>query len=159
MRVIGIDPGTRIVGYAVIDKKGNSLSHVTSGVIRTNTKQPIPQRLRVIYDGISKVIEEFEPEHFAIEKVFLGKNIQSAIKLGEGRGVALLTAAQNDLSIYEYDATKVKKATVGNGRAHKSQIQYMVKLILNIDKEMIDDEADGLAIAICHCQNYVRDLR
>ena len=158
MKVIGIDPGTRFVGYSVVEKNGNSLSCITSGVIRTNTKEPIPQRLKMIYREVVKVMEEHQPQHLAIEKVFFGKNIQSAIKLGEGRGVVLLAAAQRELEIYEYDATKVKKSIVGGGRAHKSQIQFMVKRILNVDKEMGDDEADALAIAVCHCQNYIAGI-
>lgn len=158
MKVMGIDPGTRFVGFSVVEKKGNRLSCITSGVVRTNTKEPIPQRLRVIYREIAAVINEYEPEHVAVEKVFFGKNIQSAIKLGEGRGVVLLAAAQKDLQIFEYDATKVKKSIVGGGRAHKSQIQFMVKKILGIDKEMSDDEADALAIAVCHCQNYIAGI-
>ncbi|WP_372365343.1 crossover junction endodeoxyribonuclease RuvC [Candidatus Uabimicrobium sp. HlEnr_7] len=158
MRVMGIDPGTRIVGYSVVEKNGNRLTCITSGAVRTNTKEPIPKRLRVIHREISQVIEEYEPQHAAVEKVFFGKNIQSAIKLGEGRGVVLLAAAQKDLEIFEYDATKVKKAIVGGGRAHKSQIKFMVQRILNIDKEMGDDESDALAIAVCHCQNYIAGI-
>ncbi len=152
MKVIGIDPGTRLVGYAVIEKKGSRLITTASGVIKAKTQKDLPSRLKVIHEEITELIKEHQPDTLAVEKVFCGKNVQSAMRIGESRGAILLAAAQANLLIAEYDPTKIKKAVVGAGKAHKTQVQYMVKMLLGLEKEITFDEADALAIAICHCQ-------
>mgnify|MGYP000901127381 CR=1 FL=1 len=151
MKVLGIDPGTRIVGYAVVEEKGSRLIAHVYGAISTGSKDALPLRLKSIYDRLTEIIHSFHPDAVAIEKVFYGKNIQSAIRIGEGRGVAFLAASNAGLPVHEYDATKIKKSVVGSGGAHKVQIQTMVKAILGLPRTPEPfDAADALAIAICH---------
>lgn len=155
MKVLGVDPGTKILGYAILEESRGTLSPCTYGAIRAGAKDALPQRLKCIYTSLMEIITAYRPEVMAIEKVFYGKNIQSAIRIGEARGVALLAAANAGLHVHEYDATKVKKAVAGVGSAHKSQIQYMLKNILGLpDIPTPADAADALAIAICHCQAF-----
>lgn len=151
MKVLGIDPGTRIVGYSVVEKVGSSLVAIAYGAIKTKTKETFPKRLAKIYKELSDIITSYSPDVVAIENVFYGKNIKSAIRIGEGRGVAILAAANADLSVYEYDPTKIKKSVVGAGKAHKTQVQSMVQAILNLrEAPETFDASDALAIAICH---------
>ncbi len=151
MRIMGIDPGTRRVGYGVIDKEGSDLRTVAFGTICTKPKTSLPGRLKVIFEQISSLINEHSPEVVAVEEVFAGKGSKSSIKIGEGRGVILLCAAIGGTTIAEYTATKVKMAVVGNGHASKEQVQKMVKVILGLaERPEAEDAADALAIAICH---------
>ena len=152
MRVMGIDPGTRVAGYAIVDKIGTRLYAVDYGAIVTGRSDTFPARLKKIYDGLSGTIDLHAPDVVAMEEVFYGKNVKSAVRIGEGRGVAILCAASAGLPVEEYAATVVKKAVVGSGRAHKSQVQEMVRVILGLSEAPSpDDAADALAIAICHC--------
>ena len=152
IKVLGIDPGTRKVGYAILECEGSSLHVCGSGTINAKTTLSIAERLQIIHAAVIDTILTHSPAVLAVEKAFYGKNIQSAIRMGEGRGVILLAAAQHNLPIAEYDATQIKKAVVGSGTAHKTQVQFMVQNILGIDKKLGADEADALAIAICHSQ-------
>ena len=155
MRILGIDPGTRIVGYGIIEDNQGTLTAIHYGAIRTKAKEHISLRLRTIYEYLVKVIEQYTPEVAAIEKVFYGKNIQSSIRIGEGRGVALLAVAKANLDIHEYDATKIKKAVCSVGSARKHQVQSMVQTILQLPElPTPSDAADALAIAICHHNNF-----
>ena len=151
MKIIGIDPGTRVVGYGVIESvRGQLIAHAY-GAIRTRPQDPLPLRLQKIYRELTTVITSAQPQVAAIEKVFYGKNFQSAIRIGEGRGVAMLAVANATIELYEYDATKIKKAVVGVGSAHKTQVQAMVKAILQLATTPTPaDASDALAIAICH---------
>ena len=152
MRVMGIDPGTRVVGYGVLDHEGNRFRTVTFGAIRADTKQPRPLRYLQIFEGLAAVIEEHAPQQIAIERIFSGKNPQSAIQIGEGRGLALLAAGRADIPVSEYAATVVKKAVVGTGAGSKGQVQELVRVLLGLDKAPTPrDASDALAIAICHC--------
>ena len=154
MKILGIDPGTRIVGYGIVEDQKGTLVAIHYGAIRTKAKNPISLRLRTIYEHLVQVIEQYTPEVAAIEKVFYGKNIQSSIRIGEGRGVALLAVAKANLDIHEYDATKIKKAVCGVGSARKHQVQSMVQTILQLPElPTPSDAADALAIAICHYNN------
>jgi crossover junction endodeoxyribonuclease RuvC len=156
MRILGIDTGTRIAGYGIVDiLSGGRLYAVDYGVIRANTKDAFPLRLKNIYEGLTNVIEKHKPDYAAVEEIFYGKNVKAALRIGEGRGIALLSAASANLPVSEYAATTVKKAVVGTGNAHKSQVQAMVKIILNLS-ELPEpfDAADALAIAICHCHHF-----
>jgi crossover junction endodeoxyribonuclease RuvC len=156
MRILGIDSGTRIAGYGVVDILGGDRLHTVGyGVIRAGTKYSFPQRLRLIYEGLTNIIKEHKPDHVAVEQIFHGKNIKTALRIGEGRGIVLLSAASADLPVTEYAATVIKKAVVGSGSAHKSQVQAMVKIILNLS-ELPEpfDAADALAIAICHSHHF-----
>lgn len=150
MRILGIDPGSRLTGYGLIEGTGNRLRHVDNGVIATNSKDPLPQRLKIIHDGVSGLIEKFRPEAFAIENIFLAKNAQSALKLGHARASAIIAAVNAGLPVAEYSALQVKSAVVGYGKAAKSQVQQMVKALLNLPEVSQEDAADALAVAICH---------
>ena len=152
MRIMGIDPGTRIVGYGVVDLVGNQMRPVTHGVIYADMKNDYGKRLRSIHDGLTQVIVTHRPDQVAIEEAFYGKNAASALRMGEGRGVAILAAALHDKPLFQYTPAEVKKAVVGNGRAHKEQIQEMVRLLLGLPEiPEPEDAADALAVAICHC--------
>ncbi|WWO97089.1 MAG: crossover junction endodeoxyribonuclease RuvC [Candidatus Dasytiphilus stammeri] len=148
--ILGIDPGSRITGYGVIRKRDQSIYYLDSGCINTN-KELFPRRLKLIYLGVSEIINKFHPNVLAIEQVFIAKNANSALKLGHARGVAMVSAVNHHLPIFEYAAKKVKKTIVGTGEAGKQQIQYMVRFLLKLSFTPNSDAADALAIAITHC--------
>jgi len=153
MRVLGIDPGSIITGYGIVDKKGESLSIIKYGIIRAKVKQEsMPLRLREIYNFLNRVILSTKPEATAIETIFFAKNVQSTIKLAYSRAAAMLSATTSDIPVFEYSPREVKKSVTGRGNAGKEQVRFMVKTILNI-KDTTDyfDASDALAVAICHC--------
>jgi crossover junction endodeoxyribonuclease RuvC len=150
MRVLGIDPGLQKTGWGIIEADGNNLSFVACGLIKTNTTLSLPERLAEIYEGLNKVIYDFEPESAAIEKTFVNRNPESALKLGQARGVAMVVPANNGINIEEYAPNMVKKSLVGTGHASKEQMGMMVKTLLPKIGKISHDEADALAIAICH---------
>lgn len=149
MRVMGIDPGSIVTGYGIIDTEHGKLCHVEHGEIiaRKNRKG---SHLISIYEGLSTVIARTRPEAMAVEEVFYGKNVKSLIKQGEARGAAILSGAKHGLPLYEYSPLAVKQAVVGYGRAEKKQVQNMVKALLNLAELPATDAADALAVAICH---------
>lgn len=151
MIILGIDPGIAAVGYSIVECKGNSMKALDYGCIKTKSTELFPDRIKTIYDSLIEIIEEYQPEDLAIEELFFNKNVKTAIKVGQARGVEILAAINKGLEIYEYTPLQIKQATVGYGRADKKQVQEMVKLLLNL-KEIPkpDDAADALAIAICH---------
>lgn len=156
--ILGIDPGSRITGYGVIRQTGRQLTYLGSGCIRMNTAE-LPARLKLIYAGISEIITQFSPDYFAIEQVFMAKNADSALKLGQARGAAIVAAVNHDLPVFEYAARQVKQTVVGLGSAEKSQVQHMVRTLLKLAANPQADAADALAIAITHChvaQNAAR---
>jgi len=146
---LGIDPGSRVTGYGLINAVGQRLEFVGCGRIKTASDSQ-SERLKTIFDGIGSVIEEFSPQHAAIEEVFMGKNAASALKLGQARGSAMVACLHHELAVEEFSARAVKLAVVGSGAANKDQVQHMVKALLRIDDTLAEDAADGLAIAICH---------
>ncbi|NKB36099.1 MAG: crossover junction endodeoxyribonuclease RuvC [Gammaproteobacteria bacterium] len=148
-RILGIDPGSLITGYGIIDMDGNHARHVDHGIIRVKGES-LPIKLRVIFEQITEVLAEFQPDEMSIEKVFMHKNADSAIKLGQARGAAITACAVQRLEIFEYTANQVKQATVGKGHAAKEQVQHMVKILLCLDKKPQADAGDALAIALCH---------
>lgn len=151
MIIIGIDPGTRITGYGVVKFSDNSFIKIVSGTINLPINKSIPERLKIIYDELNKIIKKHRPDEFAIETAFYGKNVQSAMKIGYARGVSILCAMNNDLAANEYSPREVKKSVVGKGAASKEQVAFMIKTLLNIRTEkMKADESDALAIALCH---------
>lgn len=154
MRVIGIDPGSRITGYGVVEKKGSFLLHVDNGCLTTKKESPLPDRLLQIYESLMETIERFQPQAIAIEEVFFSKNVASALKLGESRGVALLAATQKKIPIFEYSTREVKQAITGYGQATKEQIQQMVQRLLKLPEVAQVDASDALALAICHLNSY-----
>ena len=153
MRILGIDPGSRVTGYGLVDSQGNRLRHIDNGIIATNPTAPLADRLKVIYDGVARVIGEFAPEAVAIEQVFLAKNPQAALVLGHARGTAMVAAVNAGLPVHEYSALQVKSAVVGYGRAGKPQVQQMVKALLNLPEIAQEDAADALGVAICHAHS------
>lgn len=151
MRILGIDPGTAITGFGVIDKNGQKLSLVTAGVVRTPTKQALPERLETIFNELTSLIKECQPEQIAVEQLYFAKNVTTAMSVSHARGVILLAARQAGLPIGEYTPLQVKQAITGYGRAEKAQMQAMVKNILGLQQiPKPDDAADALAVAICH---------
>ena len=152
IRIIGIDPGSRITGYGVLDTDGFRHSYVASGFI-TIKADALPEKLGIIFREVSAVIEEWHPESMAIEQVFMSRNADSALKLGQARGAAICAGVQANLSVDEYAARVIKKAVVGTGAANKQQIQLMMQKLLGLEQPLQSDEADGLAIAMCHANH------
>ena len=151
MRILGIDPGTGITGWGVIDKEYNRLTAVDWGCIRTPAHQLNQKRLCEIYDGISLLIREYQPDEMAIEELFYNRNSTTVISVGQARGVLVLAAAQRGIPVYEYTPLQIKQAVTGYGRAEKKQIQYMIQNLLDLDAiPKPDDAADALAVAVCH---------
>ncbi len=152
MRILGIDPGLQTTGFGVIDMEGQRLSYVASGTIRTNKMElgDLPGRLKVLFDGISEVASRYQPEVASVEIVFVNVNPQSTLLLGQARGAALTALVNANLAVSEYTALQMKKAVVGHGRAAKSQIQEMVKRLLQLPGLPGTDAADALGLAITH---------
>jgi len=158
MIILGIDPGSRITGFGIIDNQANRIKYIHSGKIKV-VGDSLPQRLGNIFARIDEVIQQYHPEQMGIENVFMARNPDSALKLGQARGAAICAAHQAGLEIAEYAAREVKQAIVGKGAASKDQVQHMVKRLLGLQQTLQADEADGLAIAICHAQYYATQQR
>lgn len=151
MRIIGIDPGTGILGFGVIDAKQGSYRLVTAGVIKTPAHTPLDERLAEIFDGLTEIVAETKPEVMSIEKLFFARNVTTAISVAHARGVAMLTGHKADLAIAEYTPLQIKQTLTGYGKADKKQIQEMVRLNLGLSQApKPDDCADALAAAITH---------
>src|SRR4051794_11203517 len=151
MRILGIDCGSRVTGYGVIDSDGADCVFVSCGAIRSKSSDPLSSRLKSIYDGIVRVIRETEPEAAAFESLFYATNVQSALKLGHVRGVSMFAAVDADLPVFEYSPLEVKNAVTGYGRAEKPQVQQMVRALLKLNALPEPFDAyDALAVAICH---------
>lgn len=165
-RILGIDPGLRNTGFGVIEKMGEKITYIASGTIKTasrlnsknklnkiegeDDREELPARLKIILDGLFEVIDIYQPNQVAIEKVFVNVNPQSTLLLGQARGAAISAAVIRNLIVAEYTALQVKQAVVGNGHAQKEQVQEMVKRLLNLPAIPKPDSADALACAICH---------
>lgn len=149
MRVFGVDPGSRVTGYGIVDTRGGKVIYVASGCIRTPVG-PAAQRLGEIFEGITSLIETHSPDQVAVEQVFLSRNANSALKLGQARGVVLAAVARAGIDVAEYAARRVKQAVTGTGAASKLQVQHMVRVLLDLSAAPRSDAADALAIAICH---------
>ncbi len=147
--ILGIDPGSRITGFGVIESVGMELKYLGSGCIRTKG-ETLSAKLGQIFDGVTEVIQEWHPDYMAVEEVFLSNNAESALKLGQARGTAIVAGVKQGLPIYEYTARQIKKSVVGYGNAEKFQVQEMVIRILKLNGKPQDDAADALAGAICH---------
>ena len=150
MRILGLDPSLSSTGWGIVEVENNRLRYVADGFIKTDPKLPIYDRLAVIHRALNEVIETYHPQEAAIEQVFLNENPTSTIKLGMARGVVILAPALFGIPVCEYEPTKVKKAVVGVGRAEKSQVETMVKILLPGCKPKNHDSSDALAMAICH---------
>lgn len=152
--ILGIDPGSRVTGYGIIESvtenRRSELRYIASGCIRTGKQASLPDKLAEIFTGLVELITEFEPNEVAIEKIFMARSAESALKLGHARGVAIVAAVNQGKSVFEYEARKVKQAVVGTGSAAKDQVQHMVQSLLQLQGKPQSDAADALAIAICH---------
>ncbi|SHJ87888.1 crossover junction endodeoxyribonuclease RuvC [Tepidibacter formicigenes] len=154
MIVLGIDPGIAILGYGIVEYKGNKFRVIDYGSVQTSSKLSTLQRLERIYKGVDTLIKQYNVDEIGIEELFFNKNVKTAITVAQARGVAMLACAHNNIKTYEYTPLQVKQGVVGYGRAEKFQVQSMVKSLLNLDKiPKPDDVADALAVAICHCHS------
>jgi crossover junction endodeoxyribonuclease RuvC len=156
MRVLGIDCGSRITGYGVIDTRGSDCILVRCGVVRSKPSDPLSTRLRAIHRGILEIINDVEPDVAAFESLFYATNVQSALKLGHVRGVSMFAAAEANLPVFEYSPLEVKSAVTGYGRAEKNQVQQMVRALLKLTElPQPYDASDALAVAICHAHTHL----
>lgn len=153
MRVLGIDPGSLVTGFGVVEKRRNDVLYVRHGEIKVSGKESLPSFLVAIYEQLMAVIGQTKPDVVAIEDIFYGKNVKSLIKQGQARGVAILAGSHSGLQVFEYSPLEVKKAVVGYGRAEKTQVQAMIKAILQLRETPTADAADALAVAICHAHS------
>ena len=160
MRILGIDPGSRITGYGVIATCGHEIGFVACGTIRTAGETDFSRRLLIIFQDLCEVISVHTPEVAAVEDIFINRNPRSALKLGHARGAAVVAALHNNLAVYDYTARKVKQSVAGYGQAEKGQVQHMVQSLLGLDSIPSEDAADALAVAICHAHHaaFHRDL-
>ena len=156
IRILGIDPGTGIMGYGIIEKSGSSIKPIKYGCIRTKPNLNQPDRLSFIYDSLSDIIEKEKPDQVAIESLFFFKNQKTVISVAEARGVSIICATKEKIPVFEYTPLQIKQALTGYGRAEKKQIQEMVKIICKLETcPKPDDAADALAVAICHSQTNI----
>lgn len=154
MRILGIDPGSRLTGYGLIDTSGTDASHVASGCVQV-TGETLAEKLGLIFSAIDALIERHRPDQFAIENVFMHRNADSALKLGQARGAAICAAVARSLPVAEYAPREVKQAVVGKGGADKCQVQHMVRVLLKLREPPQADAADALAIALCHSHHQL----
>jgi crossover junction endodeoxyribonuclease RuvC len=152
MRILGVDPGSAICGYGVVEGRPGAGSFVAAGTIRSASLEPGPKRLRRIHENLLSLIDEYVPEALSLERHFVAINIQSAFRLGEARAMAMLAAAARGLALYEYTPNEVKLTVAGHGHADKTQVKFMVRRALGVDEQiaLADDASDALAIALCH---------
>ncbi len=154
IRVLGVDPGSESTGYGIIETDGSEHTALLFGAIKTSSQHPFAARLLKIHRELTGILENQDLHAMAVEEVFHARNVQSALKLGHARGIALLVAAQHEIPVFEYSPLEVKSAVVGYGRAEKCQIQSMVRFLLRLrEVPSPDDAADALALAICHSHN------
>lgn len=150
MRILGLDPSLASTGWGVIEVEGNRLRYVADGVITTDSKTDMAERLADLHQRVCEIVELYRPDEAAIEEVFLNTNPHSSLKLGQARGVIMLAPAKYGLRVFEYEPNKIKKAVVGVGHAEKNQVGTMIKILLPGCKPKNNDSADALAVAICH---------
>ena len=154
MTILGIDPGLATMGWGVIETRGDRHKLIQFGVLTTAAKQPMPQRLRVIFTGVNQLMDMYSPDEVAFEELFFSKNVTTGMAVSAARGAALVAAAQRTENLYEYTPMQVKQAVTGHGKADKHQVQMMVKMLLNMEEvAKPDDAADALAVAITHAHS------
>jgi len=158
--VLGIDPGTATTGYGLVEEDDGDFHLVKCGVVSTPAGMPLEKRLLLLYDELSRIVANYHPEEMAVEEVFFGKNVTTAIAVSHGRGIALLVAAQNGIPVFSYKPAEIKQSVAGYGNADKHQMQTMIKMLLSLEQvPKPDDAADAVAVAICHIQqNRYRSL-
>ena len=153
MIILGIDPGSRITGYGLIRTDGSRLVHLENGAIWTDAAAGLPGRLEQIFRGVTEIVASHAPDAVAVENIFFANNVQSALKLGQARGAAVVACVTKGLPVFEYTALQVKQAVVGHGKAAKEQVQQMVKALLNLPEAAQADASDALAVAVCHAHS------
>jgi len=156
--ILGIDPGSIKTGFGIISHEAGRSEYVTSGVIRL-PRTSLPERLKVIYDSVSEIVDLHSPQELAIEEVFLARDAKAAIKLGQARGAAIVACVNHQMPVYEYAAKSIKQAVVGTGSADKVQVQHMVKALLKLPAAPAEDAADALAAALCHAHTHQSLMR
>lgn len=156
--ILGIDPGSRKTGFGIINYVAGRSEYVTSGVIRLPACE-LPERLKIIFDNVTELVELHCPQELAIEQVFMAKNAGSALKLGQARGAAIVACVTRGMSVAEYSARQIKQSVVGTGAADKAQVQHMVKVMLKLPAEPAEDAADALAAALCHAHTQQSMIR
>ncbi|MFT6274795.1 MAG: crossover junction endodeoxyribonuclease RuvC [Halioglobus sp.] len=156
--ILGIDPGSRKTGFGIINYVAGRSEYVTSGVIRLPAAE-LPERLKIIFDNVTELVELHCPQELSIEQVFMAKNAGSALKLGQARGAAIVACVNQDMSVAEYSARQIKQSVVGTGAADKAQVQHMVKVLLKLPAEPAEDAADALAAALCHAHTQQSMIR
>ncbi|MCE5334029.1 MAG: crossover junction endodeoxyribonuclease RuvC [Desulfobacteraceae bacterium] len=159
IRTIGVDPGSRFTGYGIVEGDGFRLRHVHHGIIKLPASRSFPERLKMIFDGLSMAIREFGPDGMAVEEVFFAKNVKSALSLGQARGAVLLAGVSAGLCIHEYSALRIKQSVAGYGRASKDQVNGMIQRLFKIDGQIEPDAADALAVAVCHISTHSSNMR
>jgi len=155
MIVLGVDPGSRVTGYGLVEKSGNQITCLHSGTFGTSLDRPFFERIYEIFQSMSEIMNRYRPEEMAIEDLFFHKNLESALKIGHARGAVLIAAVQNNVKIFEYSPLEIKKSVVGYGRATKEQVRSMIQLILKMKTLPALDASDALATAVCHL-NWMR---
>ena len=155
MLVLGVDPGSRVTGYGLVEKKNNRLSFIRAGSIRLPENKPFYERIHIIFQSMVELIDQVRPGEMAIEDVFFAKNVKSSMKLGHARGAALIAAVHCGVKVFEYSPLEIKKSVVGYGRASKEQVRSMVQVLLKLKNKFDPDISDALATAICHL-NWMR---
>jgi len=149
MRILGIDPGSRVTGYGLIEVNGRVAKYIDSGCIRTGGGA-LPSRLKKIHLGVREIIQHYKPQQMAVEQVFMARNADSALKLGQARAAAICAVFDDDIEVFEYAARQIKQALVGKGSADKTQVQHMVKVLLKLKGDPQMDASDALGVALCH---------
>jgi len=149
IRILGIDPGSRFTGFGIIESDGRKAQYITSGFIRV-TGETWAERLGVVFEGITELVQTHRPDEMSIERVFMHRNADSALKLGQARGAAICAVITNDVPVHEYSPAEIKQSVVGKGNAAKEQVQHMVRVLLNLPGNPQEDAADALAAALCH---------
>ena len=155
MLVLGVDPGSKVTGFGLVEKKGHELFFIHAGTIRTSPESPFYERIHEIFRSVTEIMTHFHPQEMALEDVFFAKNVKSALKIGHARGAVLIAAVQCGIKIFEYTPLEIKKSVVGYGRASKEQVRAMTQVNLNLRIEPDLDASDALATAICHL-NWTR---
>ena len=150
MRVLGVDPGSRITGYGLLEERNREISFIEAGLVKPPEKMPFSQKIHRIFQGLVEILDRCAPDAVAVEDLFYAKNARSSLKLGHARGAALIAAGQHNIPVFEYTPLEIKKSVVGYGRADKEQVRSMVNIMLRLTKQVPLDASDALAAAICH---------
>ncbi len=159
IRTIGVDPGSRYTGFAIVEGDGFHLKHIHHGTVKLPSSRPLCERLKIIFEQLNESIGTHCPQFMAVEEVFFAKNVKSALSLGQARGAVLLAGSLSGLSIHEYSALRIKQSVAGYGRAPKEQVAAMVQRLFHIDSALEPDAADALAVAVCHISTWSSNLR